>query len=328
VVLGDTAPSIPEIPGRSRVPTLNERHRRKRKSGSSAIGTGLGDADKPPTPVEAFAAELADELVLGRRSVDVRRRRVLYLITRWATSEGLPLDRELILDPATVERFCSVALANVNSRATLRADLRYMGPLLTRSAPWEPRSEPMSTRAVAPPYTSDEVEVLKADAKNQPTPTRRRGATTLLALGLGAGLDGRWIAGVGPDDVRKGGGVVKVRVGPPAPRVVVVRAEWEDAVLELATTAGKGCLLGKWSNSKNRVGDLSKRLSRPSGHPHLSIGRLRSTWLLEHLESGTRLPELCEAAGLQGFTVLSDLLPFVHRLDRAQSDRMLRGDRT
>jgi len=183
----------------------------------------------------------------------------------------------------------------------------------------------MATRNVAPPYNSFEVDLLRADAANQPTEARRRGARALLALGLGAGLDGRWVARVEARSVTRRGGVVEVRVGEPAPRRVVVLAEWEDEVIDLAKTAGSDYLIGGRSEARNRVADLAKRLVRPAGHPRLSPGRLRSTWLLWHLEASTRLPELCRAAGLQGFEVLSDLLPLVGPLGRKEELAELRG---
>ena len=277
------------------------------------------------TPAEWFAAEMAKELDLGQRPVDVRCRRILMQLVSWATSQGVPLEREALLDPDTVERFCQLALVDDPSRATFRSDLRRMGPLLTRSAPWQPRPHTMAMRNVAPPYNSSEVELLRADAAGQPTEARRRGARALLALGLGAGLDGRWVARVEARSVTRRGGVVEVRVGEPAPRCVVVLAEWEDEVIDLARTAGSDYLIGGRSEAKNRVADLSKRLVRPVGHPRLSPGRLRSTWLRGHLEAGTRLPELCRAAGLQGFEVLSDLLPLVAPLGRAEEVAELRG---
>lgn len=255
----------------------------------------------------------------------MRRRRVLLLLTRWAASEGLPLDREAVLDPDTVERFCRLALANDHSRATYRSDLRRMGPLLTRSVLWPPRPAQMAARSVALPYTKPEVELLIADVRNQPTKARWRGARALLALGLGAGLDGRWVARVEAADVERRYGAVEVLVGEPASRRVVVRAEWEDEVLDLASSAGSAYLIGGRSQARNRVGDIAKRLVRPAGHPRLSPGRLRSTWLLGHLEAGTRLPELCRAAGLSGFEVLSDLMRLVGSLDPDEERQMLRG---
>lgn len=285
----------------------------------------IDESEGELTPVEWFAAEMVKDLGLGNRSVDVRCRRILLRLASWSTSQGIPLEREDVLDPDTVERFCQLGLANDRSRATFRSDLRRMGPLLTRSAPWQPRPRAMASRNVALPYGCSEVELLRADAANQPTEARRRGARALLALGLGAGLDGRWIARVEARSVTRCARVVEVRVGEPAARFVVVRAEWEDEVIDLARTAGSDYLIGGRSEARNRVADLAKRLVCPAGHPRLSPGRLRSTWLLSHLVAGTRLPELCRAAGLQGFEVLSDLLPLVAPLGRGEEVSELRG---
>lgn len=282
------------------------------------------DAD-PLTPVEWFVGEMVADLGLGDRSVDLRRRRILLRLTAWATVEGIPLDREAILDPETVERFCTVALRGERSQATYRADLRRLGPLLTTRAPWERRPAAMASRNVAVPYTRAEVALLVTDAAGQPSAARRRGARALLALGLGAGLDGRWVGKVVAGDVAVSGDVVTVRVGEPSPRSVVVRAEWEDEVLDLAKSAGDDCLIGGRSSSRNRVGDLAKRLVCPAGHPRMSAGRLRATWLTAHLEGGTRLPELCAAAGLQGFEVLSELVAFLDPMDETAAKEMLRG---
>jgi hypothetical protein len=183
----------------------------------------------------------------------------------------------------------------------------------------------MATRDVAPPYTRDEVELLKVDAVHQPTAARGRAFRAFLALGLGAGLDGRWVGSVEAADVVRRHGMVAVRVGPPAPRFVVVRAQWEVEVLALAHSAGSDWLMGGRSTTRQRVADKTKRLVVPSTHPALSPSRLRSTWLLEHLEAGTRLLELARAAGFEGLTTLTDLLPCVTALDEQEAAQLLRG---
>jgi hypothetical protein len=48
---------------------------------------------------------------------------------------------------------------------------------------------------------------------------------------------------------------------------------------------------------------------------------------VSHLALGTRLPELARAAGLQGVTVLSDLLEFVPALPDDEALAALRGSR-
>jgi hypothetical protein len=256
-----------------------------------------------------------------------RALRELARISSWAVSQGLPLDVEVILDPDTVERFIAVGLADDPSRATYRAVLRRIGPRLTRRAPWQPRPPAVARRQVAPPYTADELELLRADALVQPTMSRIRAARALLALGAGAGLDGRWVARVTAVDVQRVGDSVLIAVGEPSPRRVPVLAGWEAEVLKLAATAGGEFLVGGYSTSKNRAGALAAWLVVPNGHPRLSTSRLRSTWLVAHLTLGTRLPELARAAGLQGVTVLSDLLPNIPPLSEAEAAAMLRGSR-
>jgi hypothetical protein len=275
--------------------------------------------------VRPFVVGCADRLQLGGGAGSIRVVRVLAQLAAWAVGEGLPLEAELVLDPDTVERFVAVGIVHDRSRATYRAVLRRVGPLLTKRAPWEARPATVARRKVALPYSAAELDGLCADAVDQPTCYRIRAARALLALGAGAGLDGRWVARVDADDVTSGDGAVLVRVGEPAARIVPVLASWEDEVVELTRSAGDDFLVGGRSMARNRAGSLAASIVVAHGHPKLSGSRLRSTWLVTHLAMGTRLPELARAAGLQGVTVLSDLLPFVPALDEADAVEVLRG---
>lgn len=277
--------------------------------------------------VRRFVWDCVCKLGWNADSSSWRVLRELARITSWAAGEGLPLDVEVVLDPETVERFIAVGLAGDPSRATYRAVLRRVGPTLTRRAPWQQRPAPVARRHVAAPYTGAELEMLRADALGQPTNSRVRAARALLALGAGAGLDGRWIARVAAGDIEQVSGAVLVSVGEPHARRVPVLAQWEDEVLDLAATADGQFLVGGQSTSKNRAGALGASLVVGHGHPRFSASRMRSTWLVAHLLMGTRVPELAKAAGLQGVTVLSDLLEFVSALDDAEAFELLRGRR-
>jgi hypothetical protein len=277
--------------------------------------------------IRPFVFDAGERLGLNGGAGAQRVVRVLARLTAWAAAEGLPLDLEVVLDPDTVERFVAAALPDDRSRVTYRAVLRRVGPLLTRYAPWESRPAPVARRQVALPYTPAELDVLRADAELQPTPGRVRAARALLALGAGAGLDGRWVTRAAAEDVSMRGGVVLVAVGAPNARVVPVLAGWEDVILELAASSCREFLVGGRSLSKNRAGSLAASLVVAHGHPRVSSSRLRSTWLVTHLVLGTRLPDLAAAAGLQGVTVLSDLLPYVSKLSDADAFAMLRGSR-
>lgn len=279
--------------------------------------------------IQRFVWECVQRLQLDReRSSAWRVVRELARIAGWAVEQGLPLDVEMVLDPDTVERFITVGLADDRSRATYRGVLRRVGPALTRRAPWPPKAATVAFRQVATPYRNAEVAQLRADANMQSTPARARAARALLALGLGAGLDGRWLARVTAADVTVGsGGLVLVRVGEPAARTVPVLEEWEAEVADLANTAGADFLVGGRSTAKNRAGQLAASITIGNGHPRFSASRLRSTWLVTHLAMGTRLPELARAAGLQGATVLSDLLAYVPALAKDEASVLLRGRR-
>jgi hypothetical protein len=278
-----------------------------------------------PRPSEFFVAQMVEDLASGDTSSTKRTRRVLQRLVDWSVAEGMPLERDLILDPDTVDRFVEVALAADRSKGTYRSVPRNVTPLLTKSAPWPPRPLVVPRRALALPYSEGEVALLVGDASDQPTEYRRRAARALLALGFGAGLDGRWLTRVRPDDVQRRHGCIVVTAGEPMARDVVVLARWEDEVADLAKTARSEFLVGGTSTSRNRTGHLVSSLQVPTGHPAIAPARLRSTWLLSHLRAGTRAPELSRAAGIKGRAVLAELLELVEPMAVTDVDSMLRG---
>jgi hypothetical protein len=287
--------------------------------------SGLGVQTRPTRLRPLSEGPLYAARPSGRASFE-QFARVLTLIAVWAHQEGMALDVEVVLDPDTVERFFSEGLRDLPSRGTYRTTLRRLGRALTRKAPWQPRPEPMRRRKVALPYTAAELAALQEDARHQSTASRRRGATALIALGAGAGLDGRWVTKVHGTDVRRVGSVVVVRVGHPRPRDVPVLDQFEEEVLRLAAEAGDELLIGGSSSHRNRTNLLVKRLEVGHRHPRLSVPRLRSTWIVEHLSRGTRLPEQLTAAGNILIETFDQLLEFVPPLEEEHVRRMLRGD--
>ena len=116
--------------------------------------------------------------------------------------EGIALDRELVFDPDTVERFVAASPGSDASRATYRAVLRRIGPLS------DPQGTVGATKAAGeqtpgggPVHGRTELALLSTDARQQPTEGQRRAARALIALGAGAGLDGRWCTRVRAEDV-------------------------------------------------------------------------------------------------------------------------------
>jgi hypothetical protein len=225
--------------------------------------------------VEHFVEALARDLGPGDKAGDRRTRRQLLRLSLWATGEGMALDREVILDPDSVERFIG-SIGEERSAGTYRAVLRRVCPLLTTKAPWEPRAKATPRRQLAPPYRAHEILTLVEDAMAQPSATRRRAAHALMVLGLGAGLDGRWVTRVSATDVWCCGPAVVVEVGQLCARSVVCLGAWEAELLGLTRTAAGEFLVGGRSLSKNRTYELTASLVVPTGHPRLAPARLRS----------------------------------------------------
>ncbi len=186
-------------------------------------------------PVQSFVVDSLRRLAPHGRGTASRFAAVLVQHAVWCVEQGLELNPEVALDPQTVERFIGSLVANPRSRATYRADLRRIGPSLTRLAPWEPPAPRLTGRVVSPPYSTAELASLRRDLEAQPSETICRAALAVYIVGLAVGLDGRWTPHLRGTDVTQNAAGVSLAVLGPCPRVVPARAELED---ELMTIVG------------------------------------------------------------------------------------------
>lgn len=251
--------------------------------------------------------------------------RVLARLADWCLDQGMDLDVERVLDPDTVDRFTSICLADDEHAATYRSLLRNMGPKLTKKAPWEPRPEPLARRHLTAPFEAEEIRGFVRAITQQRTPVRARSLQVFLALGCGAGLDGRWVHRIRTQDVRVGDHHVIVDVPEPSPRQVPVLAEWEPMLLDAVASAEEGDTLLGGEPKRNTVSGRIEIIELGRGLPAVSCARFRSTWLVHHLSRGTRLPELVAATGTKTLTSLSDLLPYVDAVPDDEAVQQLRG---
>ena len=218
------------------------------------------------------------------------------------------------------------------TRATVRSVLHRA---LRRLAPdLAPRV--ISYQPVQPPYTPYECASWVRLARNQPTATYRRGMSAIVALGLGAGLAPGEQRTTSPDAIFEGvlpGGVTAlfVMVGSASPRIVVVRAQYEDLLreaLELHRKAGRKSsdpLYGLSKTRRNVTGPVTQRAKTALGTGvELNPARLRSTWLVAVMSADVPLGALLRASGLRTARTLVDLVKYCPQPDEAVVAAILR----
>ena len=98
--------------------------------------------------------------------------------------------------------------------------------------------------------------------------------------------------------------------------LIAARAESVGDVLMIG-----GTLLGR----RNVTSSVLGRFVPDRTMPRLVMGRLRSTWLVTHLNQATPLTVLMPAAGLSTVRPLEDLLPYADPLDDLAVQRALAG---
>lgn len=248
-----------------------------------------------------------------------------------ATASG-PLTADRLLESGLVDRYLSEALAGrpAASRATARSVLRRV----VRNLLGTPR-ESIEYSPVQAPYTPAECAAFVRLARNQPTDDLRRALSAVVALGLGAGLDGPDQRAVTPEDVTDvelGDGTVGllVRVRGQRPRTVVVRADYEPLLREAidahnASHRGdKTPIYGLLKSRRNVTSVVTSRAVTATGvGVDINAARLRSTWLLACMNAPVPLNVLLSAAGLKSARTLTDLLAYCPPVDPAQAAAVL-----
>jgi len=165
--------------------------------------------------------------------------------------------------------------------------------------PVAPPLPPLAAASPSAPYTANEVdEVVRwanlQNDKDQPS------ALALVTLGLGAGLPTRDLATVSASNVATDGSWVRV-----SGREVPVLDDWGDELAGLARNASdaRAALFRPgvaWS--KNVITVFVGRSFASGIRP--STQRMRATWLVHHLATGTPMQDLLGAAGLQSMDAL------------------------
>ena len=231
---------------------------------------------------------------------------------------GEVLRADETLDAGLIDLYLAGPLANVpdSSRATARSLVRRatrnLSPLPTGSIAYHP---------VNPPYSPAECAAFLRMARLQPTAATRRGMSSLVALGLGAGLSSQEQREVSEGRIHEvgldGEKVLVVDVPGARARQVVVRAPYDDLLREaiaLHHEQGRRAnqpLYGTKVDRRNASGTVTGSARTAFGvGVDIDAARLRSTWLVALMGADLPLGVLLKVSGLRSARTLVDLLPY------------------
>lgn len=173
-------------------------------------------------------------------------------------------------------------------------------------------------RGRALPYGTAEVSRLLRASGGIRVESTRVAVRSMLALGLGAGVDGADSTRVRGTDVASDDSSVTVTVrdqdGSVA-RTVKVLEPFAPLLLDLAQGAASTTLLRAAKSGKSRINRPSALADAlATSDPHcvrLEGTRLRATWLCVHLAYGTPLRGLLRAAGVTTLVPIEPLMAYV-----------------
>lgn len=233
-----------------------------------------------------------------------------FVLWAWQT-KGLELDVTRMFRRRVVEEYVHRGMASFTrgSRATYRSVLLTIVDAATppSEAPFPiPRSDP------TPPYTAAEIAALRSWASAQGSTVRRRDAAVLLAMGFGAGLATRELLSVRTGDIDVRGDEVHILVWSGRPRLVPVLPAWQPGLRAVVTELGDNQRAFRIGRTGVRPAQVTDFLHR--GHiTELGVrpARMRTTWLLGHLQAGTPPRDLLRIAGLEHLAALDRIRPFL-----------------
>lgn len=276
--------------------------------------------------VKPFAQE-----VVASATTDAKAAARLMVIAApflvWAIKEqGLPMAKGALFTQRVVEAYCSSIDVTDGTRATYRSALIAAAEAVNPKG-FPRRLERIARRTIKPPYSAEQMVAARAWATGQHTALKRRQAKLMVALCAGAGLRANELELLCSDVTVDAHGVLLSLRGGETPRQVPVLREFEqwviDALDELPADAPLWLSEGR-SPNKSMLNSFTAKTTgaAPNGQ------QLRATWIVAHLNMGTPIKELMQAAGMTQFNNLHHYLEYVTDVDEPTYRNLLRGDDT
>ena len=258
-------------------------------------------------------------------SYDAAEHRILAYarLCSWALRSGRPLDVEGLLCPEVVEHYVATGCGQLSlqSAGTHRSVLRTLGRQATRKAPWTDRPPTYPATTPSSPYTASESAWLMSCVPSQATPHRRRALSGLLAMCLGAGLDGPSVATVRAADIVTSStnpNHLSVRL---EDREFPVREQYAPILRQVIEPLKPDTLILRDQpllNPSRAIWSMTNSLEIPAPLQPLTVTRLRVTWAFDALCAPIPLPVVMAMYGGKSVAFIAKLLPVLHRVDASQ----------
>lgn len=243
-------------------------------------------------PVATSRADLRNSLIAVARAAHI------------AVQLGGELTYQDVFDPQIVEYAVAQTGTTNQVKGARRALLYRLGRELNPNWPFDERFTKYGFKEPDAPYTVEEQNWLIQWAGGLSTDYQRDNALLTLALGLGAGLRPGEMARLREDDVtiHADGSVTITTSGHrgAGARIVPVLAEWEHVIATACRASAPGQLL-LWNQRAHDTTESVAAIMTRLGKPHrveLDNRRLRTTWVVGHINNHVPETVICRAAGL------------------------------
>ncbi|CAM3041809.1 hypothetical protein DEAB109302_11660 [Dermacoccus abyssi] len=266
--------------------------------------------------IESLVRESVRLAITNGPTTTQKRLKVVTAFSLWCLRLDVPLSAELIFTPARVEQYVASlrGTRSDRSRREVRSELSSVGRAATTRAGWaHPGPNLREHPTACPPYTSGELKGFWAAAGAQSTARRREILTSVLTLGLGAGLRPTEMLELRGEQVLEHPLHDNLLVLALVDRLVPVRRDVSDSLRLLCRARPVGRLLGGSSTapSVSRGWKDLSTFALPASLPPLTWMRLRTTWAVKCLSGEVTIAEFAAMAGLHHSSAVSNYLAYV-----------------
>lgn len=247
-------------------------------------------------------------------------RRLMSMTGRFSTwlwsIKGLDPDQRRYFSEANIWYYVERALGN-HSESYRWGTVRQLGVIAERLNGGAVKRHPAPNLAGASrPFKQTELAAVHSWAISLSTALKIRNACAIVSLGAGAGMRSAEIAAATVGDVLTVGGGTWVNVRGENPRRVPVLSPWETVLQRsVAGRHADDLLFQGYRLEEYPPRAIQTFLTEHPSRVRATVSRLRTSWIVRHLNAGVPVAALVKAAGLAHAGGLEKYLGFAEQPD-------------